>query len=138
MLFRSGTHNAALGVHMLQIRAALRARNVGMVDGTEKESPAARQYAVQYSLTVPLGNNVSLTARAEAKAMSSDEFPVNGEVLTTGGGTVGTLSADCRWAITRWCMLTSEAGFGFGSITFMNIDRHAIGFDAGAGLKFML
>ncbi len=132
-----GSHVAPLGVHTLQVRAELRARNVSTINGVEEESPAARQYAVRYSLTLPLREKVSLTASAEAKAMSSDEFPVNGEVLTTGGGTVGTLSAECRWAIARWCMLSSELGFGVGSITFMNSDRHAVGFDAGAGLKFL-
>jgi hypothetical protein len=131
-----GSHVSPIGVHLLQLRAELRARNVTIVTGAEEESLAAQQYSAQYSLSFPLREKVSLTAGLEVKAMSSDQFPVNGEILTTGGGTVGMLSAECRYLAAPWCMLTSQFGFGLGSITVMNTDRHAVGFDAGAGLKF--
>lgn len=132
-----GTHIDAMGVHQLQARAELRARNVNVIGGKEEESASAQQYLLQYSLTLPLREKVSLTASAEARMMSSDQFPLNGEVLTTGGGTIGVLSAECRYAAARWCVVSTQLGVGFGSITYMNSDRHAVGFDAGVGLKFL-
>jgi hypothetical protein len=133
-----GTHAARELVHTVSLRLETRAHNVTLAGGEEQETPSARRLSAAYMLTLAVRTDLSVAAGAEFRTMTSDEFPVSGEVISTGGGTVAALSAECRYAPAAWCIVTPRCSYGFGSITMVNSTMHAAGFDAGVGIKFLL